>query len=159
MHRTVLHTVDKDFPDLATPYVRGGWIHKKLRPIDRLSNVSSRYASSGLVSTPSDLVRLFLALDRGVLLSDSTRALMGSVPFPEVNDGQAYGWSRAVTDHGDVFMYGSGNGMGYTGLVVHYPKERVTGALLVNKADFDRRLEVLDHVLEPFLEAARRKQD
>ena len=41
--------------------------------------------------------------------------------------------------------------MGFTGYLMHYPQRGITGALLVNMAEFDDRLEVLNHVLAPYL--------
>lgn len=158
MSHTALHTRDAVLPGLATPYVYGGFVWKKLMPIKDLSNVSSRYAAAGIVSTPSDLVRLFLALERGALMSDSTRTLMYACPFPRIRDTQACGWNRAETEDGDLVVYRTGDGIGYTGYVMHDPEAGVTGALLVNEAGFDRRLPVLARVLRPYLDAARAKE-
>ena len=48
-------------------------------------------------------------------------------------------------------MYATGGGIGYTGLVFHYPDLGVTGAVLVNQAEFDERVAVLNAVMAAYL--------
>lgn len=94
---------------------------------------------------------MLFAIEDGTLLAPETNARMFSVPFPELSAGQAHGWNFAETDDGTPVVYRTGSGMGYTGYLMHYPDRRITGALLVNLAEFDSRLEVLNRVLAPYV--------
>ena len=49
-------------------------------------------------------------------------------------------------------LYRTGGGIGYTGMAVHYPAQKLSGAILVNIAEFEGRWDILQHVLAPYLE-------
>lgn len=150
MTRTRLHRAGVEIPGFAAPHWPPLWRFGSNRPIEQLPNVSGRYGSSGVVSTPTDLVRLFVALRGGTLLGPETLEKMYSTPFPEIAPTQAYGWNRD-DDDGRRAIYRSGAGTGFSGLLLHYPEEGVTGALLTNQNQFQGRVAVLGRVLEPFL--------
>ena len=42
--------------------------------------------------------------------------------------------------------------MGFTGMLFIYPDDGVSGALLVNQAEFDERVDALKALLTPWLE-------
>ncbi len=94
MERSSLAVAGRETEGLAKAY----WAPRfgRHREIDELPNVSGKYGSSGVVSTPSDLVRFFIALDRGDLMKPETLAQMIDVPDPAVADGQALGWNTVV---------------------------------------------------------------
>jgi len=131
-------------PKMAAAYSPGK------RPV-QVPNVSGRYGSSGVVSTPTDLVRLFVALDDGQLLRPETLERMYAVAHPELSEQQAFGW-RVTENEGRRLVYASGGGIGFTGLVFHYPDEHVTGAVLVNEAEFEERVDLLNALLAVYLD-------
>jgi CubicO group peptidase (beta-lactamase class C family) len=120
------------------------------RPVE-VPNVSGRYGSSGVVSTPTDLVRLCVALDESQLLRPETLERMYAIAHPELSEQQAFGW-RVTENEGRRLVYASGGGIGFTGLVFHYPDEHVTGAVLVNEAEFEERVDLLNALLAVYLD-------
>jgi len=152
MSASVLHTRDRSEPALADPYhLRGWWRFRSLKRVSRPPNLSARYASGGIVSTPVDLVRMMIALDEGRLLRTDTRRRMLTVPFPDLRETQALGWNVAASADGGSVVYRTGGGIGYTGILVHHPRVRVTGAVLVNMAEFPGRVELIEWLLGPYL--------
>ena len=135
---------------VARPYWRPRKEEGANVPIQELPNVSGRYGSSGVVSTPTDLVRLFLALQQGELLRPETVKKMFSPPYPAIDADQAYGWNLERKE-GRTEVYRSGAGTGYTGAVLHLPVEGVTAALLVNQNQYKERWELLELLVEAFL--------
>ena len=137
---------------LAKAYWRPWKGRGKNKAIKKLPNVSGRYGSSGIVSTPTDLVRLFIALREGKLLRPETFQQMVSAPFPKVDPDQTLGWNLDRQE-GRLAVYRSGAGTGYTAALVHYPEERVTAALLVNQNQYKERWELLEALAGRYLEA------
>ncbi|MEM7356437.1 MAG: serine hydrolase domain-containing protein [Acidobacteriota bacterium] len=136
-------------PHLATPY----WAPRlgRHRAIDELPNVSGKYGSSGVVSTPTDLVKLFLALERHELMQAETLAMMWTVPEPEIAPNQALGWD-VVIEKGRRVVYRTGASTGYTGIVEYLPEQGVVGAVLINQNQYPGRVPILERVLEHYLE-------
>ncbi|ANM30916.1 hypothetical protein ABI59_17025 [Acidobacteria bacterium Mor1] len=122
----------------------------KSKRIKKLPNVSGRYGASGIVSTPTDLVRLFIALRGGKLMRPETFERMLSVPYPEADPDQAYGWNLDRQE-GRFAVYRSGAGTGFTGALVHYPERNITIALLVNQNQYKERWELLDALAGRYL--------
>jgi len=126
-------------------------------PIDKLPNLSGRYGSSGVVSTPSDLVRILIALEENVLLQPDAVELLRTPPFPAVDIEQGHGW-HLDGDGCRRSVYRSGAGTGFTGLVIHYPELRVGGAVLVDQNQWKDRFDVLERILEPYVATAARRR-
>ncbi len=122
------------------------------RRAKNLPNVSGRYGSSGVVTTPTDLVRLCAALDKGTLLVADAREKMFSVASPQLSEQQALGWSVTRDEKDRRLVYASGGGIGFTSLLFHYPDDGVTGALMVNQAEFGERVELLEALLGVYLD-------
>ncbi len=123
--------------------------------IDELPNVSGRYGASGLVATPTDLVRLVLAVEDGTLLPADAAQRLFEVPMPDVAPGQALGWNRVAADEDDgegeggrTVVYRSGAGTGYTGLVEYLPEQGIVGAVLINQNQYRGRTQVLEGLLD-----------
>lgn len=150
MDRSGLAVAGRDDPAVASPYWRPRQEGEPDWPIDELPNVSGRYGSSGVVATPSDLVRLFDAIQAGRLLQPSTVELMFSAPYPSLDAEQAHGWNLEHKD-GVTAVYRGGAGTGYTGGLVHYPEQRLTVALLANQNQFKERWQLLDELAAAFL--------
>ena len=150
MESSGLAVAGREMPGLASPYWRPRQEGQPNWPIDELPNVSGRYGSSGLIATPSDLVRLFDALGAGRLLEPETVALMLSAPFPDLDPEQAHGWNLERKD-GVTAVYRGGAGTGYTGGLVHYPEHGLTVALLANQNQFEERWRLLDELAAAFL--------
>ncbi|MEM7052293.1 MAG: serine hydrolase domain-containing protein [Acidobacteriota bacterium] len=151
MSRSSLALVGRSGDGLAKAYwpPRAG----SHREIDELPNVSGKYGSSGVVATPSDLVRLFLALEEGRLLRPANRERMLTVADPTVAASQALGWNL-VEEKGRRVVYRSGAGTGYTGLVEYFPDLGIAGAVLINQNQYPGRVEILEGALDYFAERA-----
>ncbi len=140
MTQTQLHAPGRSIPGMAVGYsFQGFWFLKKQHAVS-VPGETGRYAASGMVSTAQDLVRLFIALQSGTLLERNSIATMFEAAFPDVAPTQALGWT--VEDDGALITL-STDGIGYTGIVMHWPRENLTGALLVNQTPFDERSETL----------------
>jgi CubicO group peptidase (beta-lactamase class C family) len=148
MERSGLDVAASPVPGMAGLY--GLWMGRH-RQFEEPSNLSGKYGSSGVVSTPTDLVKLFLALDRGELPEPATLALMISEPDPETAPSQALGWN-VTTDKGRRIVYRTGGGSGATGIVEYFPDHGITGAVLINMGPYKGRVPVLEQVLEYYLE-------
>ena len=126
MERTSLDRVGQE-SSRATGFDRGG-------PVTS-DDVSFKYAGGGMASTPTDLVRLCGAIDRGDLLAPETReALLLRPPFPELDAEQSYGFAieREITT-GLLRIWHPGRGNGFEGYIVCYPEARVAAAVLTNQ--------------------------
>jgi len=127
------------------PWVR----HKAVR---ELPNLSGRYGASGVLSTPTDLVRMCAALLDGRLLRPESLELMLTPPLPDVAPEQALGWNVTTDDEGRTVAYRSGAGIGYAGLLELYPDRRLAAAVLVNQAEFPARVDLLAKLLAYYLD-------
>jgi len=148
MSHTALDVAASPVPGMAKLY--GLWMGKH-REFDEPSNLSGKYGSSGVVSTPTDLVKLFLALDRGALLKAESVAAMISEPDPETAPSQALGWN-VVVENGRRVVYRTGGGSGATGVVEYFPDHGLAGAVLINMGPYKGRVPILEQVLEYYLE-------
>lgn len=158
MLHSSLAVAGRDVAGQALPYWRPRKESEPNWPIrDPLPNVSGRYGSSGVVSTPSDLVRLMIALRQHKLLKPKTVQQMYSIPFPKIQSTQAYGWN--VETHNDRrIVWASGASTGYSGLLIDYPAQRITGAVLVNQNQFKDRWALMDELILPCLNKSVRKK-
>ena len=97
------------------------------------SAMSQPFSAGGLVSTVDDLALWNTAIDRGRLLSESSRARWYT-PFTLTSGrstGYALGWS--VTKHEGLAVAEHGGGInGFRSWVVRIPSERVYVAVLSN---------------------------
>jgi serine beta-lactamase-like protein LACTB len=112
-------------------------------------DVSYKYASGGMLSTVTDLVRFGMALNHGVLLKPETVSRMyavvidpviafreGAEPEP-ANFKQALG-RRVETDvSGRRFVSHSGTVRGTRSILVNYPEQDLVVALQANIVPFD----------------------
>ena len=154
MESSRLAVAGEDDGALARAYWRPRKSRGKNKRIKKLPNVSGRYGASGIVSTPTDLVRLFIALRAGEILREETFERMISVPFPETDPDQTYGWNLDRKE-GRFAVYRSGAGTGYTGALIHYPEQNVTAALLVNQNQYKERWELLEALAGMYLDAGQ----
>lgn len=97
-------------------------------------DVSFKYAGGGMVSTPTDLVRLCTALDAGRLLGRETRSELHEAPFPELDDEQSYGFAveRELTS-GLLRLWHPGRGNGFEAYLLCYPEVKVAAAVATNQ--------------------------
>jgi len=151
MARSSVAVAGREDTSLAKPYWRPRKESEPNWPIDEIPNLSGRYGSSGIVSTPTDLVKLFIAMRHGEFLSPDVVEQMYSPPFPDIDAEQAHGWNLEVAN-GRLGIYRSGAGTGYTGALIHYPAEGVSAALLTNQNQFKERWEILETLAAAFLD-------
>lgn len=131
MTGTQLEIKGQDSPDYATGY-RKLFSNTPVKAID----VSNKYIGGGMRSTPSDLVNMVSAIEKGQILSTQTKRLMLSAPFPEVAPDRAHGW-RLMT-YKNQATYGHGGAInGFESLLVHFIDDEITVALMVNQDDYD----------------------
>ncbi|MDF2178095.1 serine hydrolase [Aliiglaciecola sp. CAU 1673] len=99
-------------------------------------DVSNKYVGGGMLTTPSDLVRMTSALMNGKLMQDATREKMLSVAFPEASKDQAIGWIWREYKGHRAFSH-SGGINGFESFLLHLPELSISVALMVNVDDFD----------------------
>ena len=151
MTTTTLAVAGRDVPDMAAPFEgrEGGRSARRWR--GKLPSASGRYGSSGMISTPADLVRLAAALAGGSLLEPAALEAMWAPAVPELAPAQGLGWDLGES-RGRRYVSRSGAGGGYAGLLLYFPDERLAGALLVNQAPLADRGKILMDVMECFAE-------
>ena len=99
------------------------------------SSTSAVLGDGGIYASIDDLTAWAAALDGGRLLSPESRARMASAQTttptaePDV-DAYGYGWRL----HGDL-MWHSGETIGFRNVILHWPRQRLTVALLSNRND------------------------
>lgn len=148
MSATSLAVEGRDVPDLAAPFE--GRTSGEARPWrGRLPNLSGRYGSSGMISTPADLVRFTAALSRGALLDPATLGDMWAPAFPEAAPSQGLGWDLGESD-GRRYVMRSGMSSGYAGLLLLFPDERLAGALLADQSPLADRGKILTDIMDCF---------
>ena len=76
------------------------------------------------------------AIQAGNIMSDKTRNLMFSVPFPKVAADRMIGW-RKDNYKGQVTYLHGGAVNGFESFLVHFTEDDITVALMVNQDDYD----------------------
>lgn len=110
-------------------------------------DVSNKYIGGGMRSTPSDLVKMVSAVQAGKILSAKTRQLMYSVPFPKVAENRMIGWRK--DEYKGQLTYAHGGAInGFESLLVHFTKDDITVAVMVNQDDYDHTSSTLYKVYE-----------
>lgn len=129
MDRTSLDRAGEE-ASRATGFQRVGTEVKPVPPDD----VSFKYAGGGMASTPSDLVRLCAAMDRGELLEPASRESLLTPAYPGLDDSQSLGFAveRELTT-GLLRLWHPGRGNGFEAYLVCYPEERVAAAVATNQ--------------------------
>ena len=121
-------------------------------------SLAASYGSTGIVSTPSDLLRWADALESGRLASPRVARMMEARAFlPDgrraiATNGQEYRSYRGV----DTWSHGGTEG-GFRSFLLRIPGERVTIAVMGNRADFKKAafaFDLADIVLADSLEPA-----
>lgn len=131
MKQTELEFHDKEYPNLSIGY-RSLLSFIPVSDID----VSNKFLGGGMLSTPTDLVNMVVALNQGKVLKPETKELMWSIPLQKIAASQTYGWEwinfrniRAVSMDGAI--------NGFESLLLYVPEGDVTVALMVNQDDYD----------------------
>lgn len=114
----------------ATGFQRGASGIEPVAPDD----VSFKYAGGGMVSTPSDLVRLCAAMDRGAVLEPASREALLVPAFEHLDPEQSLGFAvrREITS-GLLRLWHPGRGNGFEAYLLCYPEERVAAAVITNQ--------------------------
>jgi len=101
------------------------------------TDVSIKYVGGGIISTVEDLVRVFIALDGGVLLKPETVDLMYSSHFKiSEKSWQGIGWRVNIDRKGRRRVSHSGGATGFRSMLIDYPAERVVVAVITNQDFF-----------------------
>jgi len=108
-------------------------------------DVSYKYASGGIISTPEDMVKLALAINRGILLKPATVEKMYKPQFdknkkafeadPNVQKdplGQGLIWWSGQDISGRTWYGHSGSVKGTNSFLINFPKEKVVVAIQFN---------------------------
>lgn len=135
------------------------WQYKRAYPVDN----SIRWPSGGLVSTPSDMVKLGQAMLDDRLLSEKTRKLLVTVPDNLPSGGAkiyALGWRRGEwTIHDGKIRLDSyhhaGTAVGSTSVFVVFPEKRMVVSVMMNKggSNVDDLAALADRIIEAFIPA------
>jgi len=114
-------------------------------------DVSYKYASGGMLSTVSDLVRFAMAINDGTLLGPEAVARMYTVEVDPVmifsSDGeaqlgdyrQAIGWRLDTDVQGRTYINHTGTVRGTRSVLINYPDVGLVVALQANSLPFDSR--------------------
>ncbi|MFC1555959.1 serine hydrolase domain-containing protein [candidate division KSB1 bacterium] len=97
------------------------------------TDVSIKFIGGGMISTVEDLCRLFIALDRGALISNDTRMTMYDEHF-QINERswRALGWSVGVTQDGYRSISHSGGATGFRSMLYNFVDDGVIVAVITN---------------------------
>jgi hypothetical protein len=121
-------------------------------PVDRPENVSYKWAGGGLVSTPSDLVRLADAYASGFLLPATVAAMFASQRDASgAATGVGIGWRGSRDMDGRRVFEHAGSMQGARSVVCLFPDDRVAVAVMAN-AEWSSSIEETAHMLAlPYL--------
>ncbi|WP_205859216.1 serine hydrolase domain-containing protein [Pleionea sediminis] len=131
MKNTALEFHDKTYPNFAVGY-RSFLTSLPVKNI----NVSNKYVGGGMITTPTDLVSMMIALNDGRLVKPKTKLLMWSIPFPKVAPDRAYGWEW-ISRNGIKLVSHGGAINGFESFLIHDPKRNLTVAVMVNRDGYD----------------------
>ncbi|MCC9169021.1 serine hydrolase domain-containing protein [Pontibacter harenae] len=108
-------------------------------------DVSYKYASGGIISTPEDMVKFALALNNGMLLKPKTLGLMYKPQFDKNKKafnanlldqkeplGQGLIWWSGQDNYGRTWYGHSGSVKGTNSFLMNFPKEKVVVAIQFN---------------------------
>lgn len=107
----------------------------KSMPVKEI-NVSNKYIGGGMRTTPTDLVNMVLAIQDNKIFNEQTKALMLSVPFPKTAPDRALGW-RYLERKGQLGFLHTGGINGFESFLMHFLKDDITIAVMVNQDDYD----------------------
>ena len=151
MKQTELEFHDKDYPAAAVGYRS----FLKSLPVKKI-DVSNKFLGGGMLSTPTDLVKMVLALNQGKILKPETKKLMWSIPMSNVAAAQAYGWEwlerkniRAVAMDGAI--------NGFESLLIYIPENDIAVAFMVNQEGYDYTGRTTFGIAEMFIKKASAK--
>jgi len=99
--------------------------------------VSYKFAGGGIISTVEDLVRVFIALDNGILLKPETVKNMYTIHFSTGdNRGRGLGWEVQKDSQGRLRISHSGSSTGFLSILINYPDKKVVVAACSNCSFF-----------------------
>ncbi len=97
-------------------------------------DLSIKWAGGGMISSAGDLIRLHIALDKGILLSEATRRLM-QTPYTLKNGktiSKGLAWSISRDSEGHTIVSHSGGATGGTTFLGRIPETGFALAILTN---------------------------
>ncbi|MFC1731542.1 serine hydrolase domain-containing protein [candidate division KSB1 bacterium] len=117
----------------------------------RYTDVSIKYIGGGIISTVEDLVRVFIALDNGVLMKPESVELMYTEHYNlRPNSGRALGWSVDTDSSGRRRISHSGGATGFGSMLINYPDQKVIVAVISNQ-DFSSVGRVAQNIAQAYL--------
>ena len=148
MKNSGLDVAGREIKNMATGYWLPRHRGEPYWPVRELPNVSGRYGSSGVVSTPLDLVKFLNAIESEKLLTKATRKQMWSPGVPEISKQLGLGWQLSELRTGpnpeDIspVIASQGASSGFTAFMVYLPELNVSGAIMGNSQS-EHRKEIL----------------
>jgi CubicO group peptidase (beta-lactamase class C family) len=123
-----------------------------LAKIERAENTSSKWGAGGLISTPTDLVRLTNAYFNGLLKPEIVKMMFSS---QQLNSGEktqvGIGWRLSWDGDGRRVLEHAGSMGGARTVVCIFPEEQVAIAIMIN-AEWSSMIEETAHLLAlPYL--------
>ncbi|MFC1514070.1 serine hydrolase domain-containing protein [candidate division KSB1 bacterium] len=99
----------------------------------RYTDVSVKYVGGGIISTVEDMVKVFIALDSGVLMKPETVENMYNIHFAQrENSGRGLGWSVETDSEGRLKVSHSGGATGFKSMLINYPEQKIVVATVSN---------------------------
>ena len=127
---------------LVTGYGRSS-VTATLAPMSHLTYL---FASAGLVASAPDVARFSIALDRGELLKEATRARAFSQVAGRTGQTFPYGLGWFVQTHRDMkVIWHFGQAYESSSLLIKIPERQLTFVVLANSDGLSRRRRLGDH--------------
>ena len=96
-------------------------------------DVSVKYAGGGVISTVNDLVRIFIALDNGILIKPETVQNMYKIHYQQrPSSGRGLGWAVSTDEKGRLRVNHSGSSNGFRSMLINYPEKKLTISAMSN---------------------------
>ncbi len=138
MNSTLGETRDINDKHSATFYDIENGSYKESYPVDN----SNKWAGGGFLSTPSDLVRMAIALQTSEFISQKTKQKLWTpvaMSNPRIQEeSYAYGWRSTITNEINGkklhMIHHAGTANGSTSVLVLFPEYELSISVLTNKA-------------------------
>ncbi len=119
----------------------------------RYTDASIKWIGGGMISTVEDLVKVFVALDNGVLLKPEIVQQMYSIQYPEgeTKNGRALSWGVRTDNKGRRIISHSGGAMGFSSMLINYPDQKIVVAVIVNNDFYSGTGTVANNIAQYFL--------
>ena len=149
MTNTGPHLIARPSPTMTTLYTMKDGISVKISDPE---DPSYKWAGGGLISTPTDLVRLAAGYSNGFLKPETVAMMFKSQHLRDGSEtGVGIAWRNSFDAYGNRVIEHAGSMEGTRSVIVMYPEARVAVAIMANR-DWSSLIEETAHIMAlPFL--------